>query len=175
MPGLKVNIDVRKVLDNGPQLRAALTQLVKREVLVGYPEAKNKPRKEGSVTNAFLAYIQDRGSPANNIPSRQFLVPGVRSAQDAMVKQLRRGARLALQEGPSAVDKALEGVGLEAVSGIRNYMTKGIPPPLKASTLRARKKAGFAGTKPLIRTGQLRNAATYVVRNKPNAKTTRGI
>ena len=39
----------------------------------------------------------------------------------------------------------------------------GIPPALVPATLAARKRAGFRGETPLLRSGQLRNGVQYVV------------
>jgi hypothetical protein len=50
---------------------------------------------------------------------------------------------------------------------VRAFITAGQGfAPLAAATLAARRRKGRTGTKPLIDTGQLRRAITYVLRRK---------
>jgi hypothetical protein len=67
----------------------------------------------------------------------------------------------------SAVDQALNAGGLVAQSSVKKQIVsqEGFS-PLKQGTLAARKRNGFNGTKALIRTGQLLNSISYVVREK---------
>ncbi len=64
------------------------------------------------------------------------------------------------------------GLGLGVLSGlmgqdaVRGKITSGPFVPLAPATLRARKAKGRTGEKPLIDTGQLRAAYTYVIRAK---------
>jgi len=141
----------------------SIESLVKERTLVGIP-ATNAERRDGPINNAALGYINEFGSPANNIPARPFLIPGVEAAQSKVVKQLRKGADQALDGKLDAADKALHSAGIVAVNAVRATLSEGIPPPLKASTIAARERRGRTGTKPLIDTGQLRNSLTYVIR-----------
>ena len=141
----------------------SIQSLVKERTLVGIPAA-NAERRDGPINNAAIGYINEFGSPANNIPARPFLIPGVEAAQPKVVKQLRRGADQALGGKLDAADKALHSAGIVAVNAVRAKISEGIPTPLKASTIAARARRGRTGTKPLIDTGQLRNSLTYVVR-----------
>lgn len=141
----------------------SIQSLVKEQTLVGIPDS-NAARKEGPINNAALGYINEFGSPANNIPARPFLIPGVEAAEPAVLKQLKRGAEGALDGRLDAADKALHSAGILAVNAVRGKINEGVPPPLADSTLAARRRRGRTGTKPLIDTGQLRNAITYVLR-----------
>lgn len=136
-----------------------------KHVLVGVPEDKAQRKAGDGISNAQLAYIHENGSPAQNIPDRAFLIPGVEEAQQDVARLLEAGARRGL-ENPDEVDKALERAGLRAVSSVKAVITRNNFEPLKAATLRARKRMGFLGTKALLVTSQLRNAITYVVRRK---------
>ena len=77
------------------------------------------------------------------------------------------GAADALTGGVSALEKAFTKAGLVAQASVRATLTAGEGfEPLSESTLKAREAKGFKGTKPLIRTGQLRNSYTFVVRKR---------
>lgn len=168
----------------------SIQSLVKEQTLVGIP-AKNAARDDGPMNNAAIAYVQEFGSPANNIPARPFLIPGVQAAQPKVLKQLRAGATEALDGKLDAADKALHSAGMVGVSKVRAKIGEGIPPPLKPETIANRfRQRGTkslrkgekkylqmidegvspalaqtaAGIKPLVNTGELRNSITYVVR-----------
>ena len=171
-----VNYKVTVGVDSTKMLEKAMAKLAKRYVVVGYPEDKSVERKEGGIGNASLAFVQDRGSPANHLPPRPFLQPGVDSVSLKLQNRLAQGAREALGGDVSAVDRNLNAVGVEAVSGVRSYLTNANFAPLKASTLRGyvtgsrgskgRKRRSDYGTHPLIVTGQLRNAVNYTLRDR---------
>jgi hypothetical protein len=178
--------NVKKVLDNGPMLAKAMQVLADNQLLVGFTRQTRQDTTRtvgkrsvttpgGELTNAAIAYIQEHGSPSHNIPPRPFMLPGMRSAQRAIVAQLDRAARQAVNGDISGASQGLHGAGLAAVSGIQSYMTKGVPPPLSPRTLSIRRSQGFRGTKPLIHTGQLRAGVTYTiapVRRRANLKKT---
>ena len=66
---------------------------------------------------------------------------------------------------PAAVDKGLNAAGLIAQASVKNRIRNGVGfAPLSEKTLAQRKAQGKSGTKPLIRTGQLLNSITYVVK-----------
>lgn len=173
--------------DRVPLVLRAIEALTRSEVLVGVPGDATK-RKEGGITNASLAYIHEFGSPGANIPARPFLRPGIQEGMPEIIAKLRGAALKALAnlDDPEAAQKALVAVGLTAQNAVRRYINRGVPPPLKASTLRgrlagkgpkkgaraelARRAAGGAPgidlAKPLIHTGQLRNSITFIIRSK---------
>lgn len=161
-----LNYKITTVVDNTKMLKAAMATLARRMVVVGYPEDKTVSRSGGGITNASLAYIQDRGSPANNIPPRPFLQPGVDAVTLPIQKRLAQGATAALDGDEGGVDKSLNAAGLTAQAGVRAYITNGAFTPLKPGTIKGRRRKGFMGTKPLIVTGQLRNAVNYSLRNR---------
>lgn len=173
----------KMIVNKLPKVKIAFDRLSDQEVLVGIPDDKNE-RKEGEMNNATLGYIHNYGSPANNIPARPFMEPGIKAAKDKIVALLKSGAQKATEANDAAIEQALNKVGLIASSSIKNIITAGIPPTLKWSSVKARirnktavkgaKKALEAGglqpnmgdVKPLIATGQLRNSITYVLRRK---------
>lgn len=156
-------MSVKITRDKMADVVKAIQSLAQERVLVGIPAA-NAERRDAPINNAGIGYVQEFGSPANNIPPRPFLIPGVEAAQKDAVKHLKRGAERALDGQVDAGEKALHSAGLIAQNSVRATINEGIPPPLKPSTLAARRRRGRTGTKPLIDTGQLRNAITYVLR-----------
>lgn len=157
------------ILNRLPKLKVAFAQLSQQEVLVGVPRdevVRSDPNEKQPMNNATLAYIQDNGSPANNIPARPFMHPGVEACKEKVVKQFEKGAKAALTGDTGAIDKALNTAGLMAQASIRNVINSGPPPALAESTLAARRRRGRTGTVPLVDTGQLRNSINYVLRKK---------
>lgn len=134
-----------------------------KQVLIGIPAEKDS-RRGAPIGNAGIGFIQENGSPANNIPARPFLVPGVRQATPMAIKELQKAAVDGLQD-PLAVDRGLNAAGLIAQAAVKNRIRNSVGfAPLASSTIAARRARGAVGTKPLIRTGQLLNSITYVVK-----------
>lgn len=177
--------------DNVPDLHAVMQRLTQREVLVGFPE-ENTVRESGELsepTNASLGYIHDNGAPEANIPARPFMLPALESVRDQMAEGLAAGARGMLRrQSLEELEKGLHRVGFIAEVAIKTKINEGIPPPLANSTLRARASRGREGAmwelawrqagapagtelaKPLIDTGQMRNAVKYVIRDRKQRK-----
>lgn len=157
---------VEVVKDITDKVLANIQKMASDRLLIGIP-AEKAARKGDPITNAALGYIHENGSPARNIPARPFLVPGVRKATPKCLEVLKAAGKAALTAGPEALDKGLNAAGLVAQSAVKNQIRsqEGFT-PLKAGTLAARKRNGFKGEKALIRTGQLLNSITYVVREK---------
>jgi len=170
----------------------AIDQMASNEVLVGFPEASTDRKPEDSedgpkdLTNAALGYIHDNGAPEANIPARPFMVPGIAAAKSKITKIAKHMGQAALnaKEPQEAISQGLHMMGLTAQASIRNVINEGIDPPLSDRTLRARASKGRKGAKqelanranglppgkelakPLVDTGQLRNAVNYVIRNR---------
>ena len=191
-------IGVRKTIDNVDKIRERMATLTKSDVLVGIP-AEKASRPGTPINNAALAYIHEFGSPAQNIPARPFLFPGVRAIQPQAIALFKQGGRDVLQ-GATSPSVVLNKVGLLARNSVVNAITDPVPPfvPLKPATIRARLRKTAAGRRklrglkkikdaaswdqaqsnaalsmwaeagnihPLIDTGQLRAAISYVVRD----------
>lgn len=158
----------------------AIDQLVKAEVLVGIPEGEN--HKESSMTNAQIGYLQESGSPSQNIPPRPFLVPGIEQVQEQISMFLTKAIDSALNGNKQKMFNFLSRAGMTAQSSVRLYFVSGEFAPLSLATIRARANRGRTGAKkylkqiksgppeaglvnPLIDTGELRKSVTYVVKN----------
>ncbi|MGY2438562.1 hypothetical protein [Pseudomonas sp. SDO52101_S400] len=154
--------------DNVAKVLATIQELAGKQVLVGIPASK-ATREEGDaepINNAQLGHIHEYGAPASNIPARPFLIPGVARAQESINGHLQKAAKAAMDGNEEKVDVELNATGLVAQAGARYEINNGDLAPLSDRTLAARRKRGRTGIKPLIDTGQLRNAITYVIREK---------
>lgn len=171
-------------------LIASLRSLAQQEVLVGYPaETADRDPVEGEepteLTNAAIGYIQENGDPDLNIPARPHLGPAIAKNQEGIEARLRKAARAVLDHPKgNQVSERLHEVGLYAQAAVRKEITDGLEPPLAEATLAKRAARGSKGAKkelarraegnapstqfakPLIDSGQLRNAVNYVIRNK---------
>jgi hypothetical protein len=178
---IRPQIRVRQTSDNTAAMRRAFRELDANRVLAGIPEDKDARRDEGApIGNAAIGYIQENGSPANNIPERPFVRPGIKDVLSEVRELLRTGAREALRGNAGGVTTAFNKIGLLAVNSIRAKFVDNDWAPLADSTLAARGRIGGKMPKkkrgqaremprrpnPLIVTGQLRKAISYVIRGR---------
>lgn len=175
---MKPVIRVQQTLDRSAVIRQAMKQLCDQEVLVGIPG--EKAAREGEMDNATIGYIQEHGSPEANIPGRPFLLPGIKKALPQTIPLLRHAAKEALRGNIAGVTTAFNKAGMIAVNFVRGMFVDNDWTPLKNATLADRARAeGWKGPRrkkgetptpkrsnPLLFTGQLRKAISYVVRRK---------
>jgi hypothetical protein len=169
-------------LDKTAELTSSIKKLTSTKLFVGIPQ-ESSHRSDGKLSNAELGYIHENGAPEVNIPPRPFLHPGVRKIQDSVIAP---GMKIAGQEAFNgnwaAAERALSIIGQKAVESVKDTITAGIPPPLKAATVagRVRRTARYRaastsararlqqrareGAVPLIDTGQLIRSITWVIR-----------
>lgn len=131
------------------------------DILVGIPEDKNVAHS-GGITNAELLFIHQNGSPARNIPARPVLTKPLDDAEN--VERLhglyKNAIKLAMLGEVDSAKNIYEKIGMKAQVMVQKEFGK-IGPPLKPATIKAK---GSSAT--LIDTGALRQAITYVVRDK---------
>lgn len=153
------------VVDELKTLIDAIDELSNRRVMVGIPASgdERQGEREG-IGNAALGYIHENGAPEAGIPPRPFLVPGVRSVQREIERGMKRAGAAALEGSVIGMETELHRVGLMASAAVKRKITEGPFVPLAPSTIAGRVRRGRTGIKPLIDTGQLRNAVTYVIR-----------
>lgn len=173
--------------DHMAEVMRNIRQLVQREVLVGIPSTKtDRMGPNEAINNATIGYIMENGSPAKNIPARPHLAPGIANAQPAIIQRFEKAAQAALQGDVAETDRQLSAAGMVAASSVKALITAGLSPALADSTLLsrvrrnraakgaaaelARRAQGIAPgsdlAKPLIESGQYRNAITYVLKKK---------
>lgn len=173
------------------QMTDSLRLLADVEVLAGFPEdTSGRDGGDGAstgITNAALAYIHDNGAPEQNIPQRSFMGPAMEEAGPAIEGKMSQVLKAVIRKGADStvVEAGMHQVGLIAKLAIQNKINEGIPPPLADSTLQKRAAKGRKGAilelklrkkglaapstvlaKPLVDTGQMRNAANYAIRSR---------
>jgi hypothetical protein len=157
--GKNFNRDFAKLLEN----------LTHKEVLVGVPAAKAS-RKEPQANNAMLAYIHDNGSPLAHIPPRPFLCAGIEQNKEQITKYMEQAGKAALDNDEPRMERALNAMGLAAQKAVRRKIQTGPFTPLKASTIRARKRRHKSrkntSVTPLIDTSQLLQSINFVIVKK---------
>lgn len=161
-----------KISDFTEAFKNNIAALQDNETLVGIPsdESSRNPGPDGEmpeINNASLLFINEFGSPANNIPARPVMAIGIKNAQEAIAEQFKKCAQSVLSKGPSAVNNYYERAGMIASSSIKKVINdqEGIE-HISFATAISRLRVGFKGDKALVVTGQMRNAITYVVRSK---------
>lgn len=145
-----------KVKDDWPRLRQAVHGLEGWAATVSFQGGRNDSR----MTNAQIAYVHEHGSPAQNIPARPFLGPGIKEAMPELVGVARQVAKKTVDNmSSSEVVRGMEilAAGLEAA--VKRKILKGPFAPLKPATIRRK-----GHSKPLIDTGQMYDSIKTKVR-----------
>lgn len=159
-----------------------IAELSQMDVLVGIPHGEARTDGDG-LTNAQIGYLQETGSPSQNIPERPFLVPGVEEVQEPVGDKLVQAVDAGMTGNRQKMMKLLESAGMIAMNSVRAYFFNGEFAPLSLATIRARARRGRKGAKkylkqlgsgsaegglvrPLIDTGELRKSVTYVIMKK---------
>lgn len=165
-----MNPNVTVTKDRMAVVLASLKKLERNQVLVGIPAAQAprqiEPGDRGPINNAAIGYIMENGSPAANIPARPHLKAGITDVKDEIAARYKAGAKALLDNKLQDPDKVHTAVGLIAEKSVKAKINAGEFAPLAAATIAARKRRGRKSEKPLVDTGQYRNAITHVVRPK---------
>lgn len=182
---------VRVTKDNTKAFLKGIQALATQRAYAGVPATTAGRKEEGqAINNAELMYIHENGAPEANIPARPVVVPAIKSAQPAITQALTLAAKAGANGDVAGVDKGLNAAGIIAQDAMRKKITTGPFAPLSPKTIAARaakrgtkrrkgeqeyldlvkggmapaKAQAAANIKPLIDTGQLRRALTYVIR-----------
>jgi hypothetical protein len=189
-PSRKGKVGALLTADRLAEMKRDLFLLAQHEVLVGFPQDTTERDAAGAepegITNAALGYIHDNGEPDANIPARPFMIPGIEAVEDKVADKLVQGAKAVVRPvaPPNIVERVFHSVGLIVANSIKQKINEGPPPPLSPYTLRQRAKKGdklaqleldnrsrgeapsTELAKPLVDTAQMRNAVTYVIRDR---------
>lgn len=116
-------------------------------------------RGDEDLTIVELAAIHEFGSPAAGIPERSFIRSTIRDKESEIAKLLKQAAK-GVVSGKVSLVRALNLIGQWAVKEIKSKIVAGagIPPPLAQATIKRKRSS-----RPLVDTGQLKNAITHVV------------
>ena len=127
-------------------------------------------------SQALSLYTKQHGKADWRIPPRPIIEPAIRDPQNAKIlaEDLAKAAGLALDGNLSGAENALKRAGMDAQNLCRNWFVnpKNHWPPNADSTVNGWMSPwgkffkGKGSSKPLIATGQLRRAITYVIRKK---------
>jgi hypothetical protein len=153
MIGASVTVSSPKTKLDLEGLMTELKALSNNRVLVGVPSEKSsrsftpeewenrKKNPLGRVNNAMLAYVHDNGSPAQGIPKRAFMKPGISKAQSRINTEFKAAAQAMLAGNKEEMNTRLHRAGLIAQNSIRNVIRQGEGfVPLKRATLLARSR-----------------------------------
>lgn len=141
-----------------------IDELGKKQIKVGFFSHSKYP--DGKPI-AGVAMVQELGSVKQNIPSRKFMGPSLKNGAENYKKGIVRAFRQAADGG--SLEVGLSAVGEVAAGDVKQGIIDVKSPPLKESTIAARARrhhAGKASDKPLVDTGQMLQAVTYVVEDK---------
>ena len=161
-----------KRVSRTPQVMKAVKHLSSMEVLVGIPST-TAGRTDTPINNAEIGYLMETGSPAQNIPERPFLVPGVENATKQFVPHLKAAGKAALAGNIQHIERDLDRAGFIAATAVRAKINSNIPPPLSPRTIykrKHRKEAPRQGEQTLVDTGNLREAIIHVVIKTTNRR-----
>lgn len=158
------NVGVTVANDRTKELLESLSKLSKVDVLVGIPEEEGS-REGGKVTNAELAFIHSEGSPLKNIPARPFVEPAIEDSEnkEMISVELNKAAASALDGNIEEMSKALVSAGMQGQNVVRDWFTNPKNEWIENSPLTIARKGS---DRPMIDTGELRKAVTFVIREK---------
>lgn len=176
--------------------KRSLESLTRKEVYVGIPaEASSRPG-DGSINNAELLYIhthgvrrkamrdemdammnmgmkysqahtlyiREHGSPMMSIPPRPVLQPAIEDRKPEISMVLADAGRAALLNDVAVYEANLNKAGMVAASAAQGWFEnqQNDWPPNSPRTIRRK-----GSDQPLVDTGEMRKAITYIVRDKP--------
>lgn len=184
---MKPSLSVKQVFNNAAEIRKALKALTEQDVYIGIP-AEKAGREAAGMNNASLGYIHEFGAPAAGIPARPHLIPGIEDIVPEAVVLLKSAAQKALAGNAGAVETSLNKIGILGQNAVRARFVDNDWPPLQDATLdyqalkkdedgtvqtdkkgnpkRKKSRRERERTNPLIDTGQLRKAYTYIIRKR---------
>lgn len=140
---------------------ADLQRVKRSEVLVGIPAEKSS-RKKGPVNNAELLFIHTEGSPLRSIPPRPTLKPAIEENAALIAEPLGDAATALMEDSAQRAETSLKRAGIVASNAVKRYIREEDHLAPNSPETIARK----GSDRPLIDTGQLVRAITYVVRVK---------
>lgn len=151
--------------DRTDELKRIIDSFRKDTVLIGIPSEDSQRKGKQAINNATLMFINEFGSPGQNIPARTPMATGIKLAQPAISEEYKKALVAAFSKGFGALTTYYNRIGTIASNSVKAVINQQTDmQALSESTLMSREAKGFSGTKALIVTGQLRNSITYVVK-----------
>jgi hypothetical protein len=142
-----------------PDLLKRMHAACKKEVAVGYPKGQASAYPDGE----SVIDVAAKNCFGIGVPQRNFMALATMLIEDdRMISDCAKGIVKAVNANKVAVVEALQkAAGLRGADLVREAINEGGWEPNSPATV-ARKNS----SKPLIDTSHMRNAATYVVRDK---------
>lgn len=120
--------------------------------------------KNGSpYSRAYEFYVQEHGSPLFKIPPRPVLAPAIENSKDVIAEKMKKAVQSILDGGNVSTELGYIGALGAKISG--DWFTNPENKWAKNSSITIKRKGS---DKPLIDTGELRKAITFVLRDKEN-------
>ena len=123
-------------------------------------EIESRPKTLLPVTVADVAAFNEFGL---GVPERSFIRAWFDGATEENRAALQHGMIMALK-GEKTIEQVLELIGLRFVGKMQQRISNGISPANAPSTIKQK-----GSSKPLVDTGQMRQAITYLVRTSSKA------
>lgn len=136
-----------------------LTRMGENKGKVGWLESNTY--KDGTQV-AYVALIQEMGSPQNGIPPRPFFRSTIAEKDKTWKAQFKSGCK-AIIAGNETSRTVMEKVVMGATGDIKRKISQIKTPALSVATIRAREAKGNTSKKPLIDTGLMLQTLTYDV------------
>lgn len=176
-------------------LKKIMADIGNIEVFVGIPEEESSRQSKGEINNAELAYIhthgvraksmrremqpdldhgmayskayelyiQERGSPLWRSPPRPIVEPAIEKNKESIAEKLKPALVAALDGDAQGAHDGLEKAGMFAANKVKDYF---VDPENGWQENSPKTIAAKGSERPLIDTGALRQAITYVVSDK---------
>ena len=176
-------------------LKKIVAELANKEVLVGIPQENSSREIGDTINNAELLYIQSHGvrskqmrqemdksiskgmkysaahslyvkthgSPMLNIPPRPVLEPSIEANKQVIAKQIAIASTAAMENNPHLMEEALNKAGMIATSAAQGWFENPANNWQQNAKSTIKKKGS---NQPLVDTGEMRKAITYVLRDK---------
>lgn len=145
------------------KLKAALKKEIARleemskNVLVGYPEKSGAYDDGTSIVSVAAAH--EFGT--DTIPKRPTLRAGVDSARNDISEFIADQAELVIS-GDASPESVMDGVGAIAQASVQQGIVDLKAPPNEAATIKRK-----GSSNPLVDTGEMKGAVTFIVINEP--------
>nr|DAV88002.1 MAG TPA: virion morphogenesis protein [Caudoviricetes sp.] len=190
---VKIKVEHRQYKDGVKGLMERIAGIQKRHIYVGIPQDTSS-RKDGEINNAELLYIhthgirrasmiremegnlaagmkyskayelyiQSHGSPLWQSPPRPVIEPALEANKEKISAQFKQIYKAAAEGDGPGMDRAIDRTGLAAQNIVRGWFTdpRNNWAPNSPKTIKRK-----GSDRPLIDTGSLRKAITYVVRS----------
>lgn len=158
-----------KVESTRKDIGKLLHSLESKTLRVGFFDSAQYP--DGTPV-AYVAAIQEYGYPEGNIPARSFFRATISGQKDGWRDGIAAGSK-AMLEGRISAEAMLSQIGGLAAGQIGQTISQISEPPLKDSTIearRSRRSSPGVSTKPLVDTRTLIQSVTFDVTNKGSAE-----